>query len=277
LPSGAKLAWILLLGLLGLGAVWAQSHPQSPGTQPAAQQQPAAGAHDHNMPGMDMPGMNMPGMDMGTPGGSGRGMSSEQQAQAEAMHAMEPGHTMDMAHMRMTAMRVATPKDRERADQILTTLREAIEPYKDYRAALADGYRIFLPQMPQGEYHFTNYWNGFVESFTFDPRRPTSLLYKKTRDGWELTGAMYTAPRTATLDQLDERVPLSVASWHEHINLCMPRRTTPNANWKIFGLNGSITTENACTEAGGRFYPQIFGWMVHIYPFAAPDKIFAHH
>ena len=269
--SRVKLAWMILPGLLALAAAWAQVRPQSPETQRAQQAQPAPAAHDH-----DMNDMNMPGMNMGTPSGNDGSMNSQQEAQAEAMRAMEPGHTMDMVHMRMTSLRVPSAKDRQRADQILAVLREVIEPYKDYRAALADGYQIFLPQMPQHEYHFNNYWNGFVESFTFDPARPTSLLYKKTRDGWELTGAMYTAPRTATLEQLDQRVPLSLARWHEHLNLCMPRRAAGGANWKLFGLNGSITTEDACRDAGGRFYPQIFGWMVHIYPFAAPDKIFAH-
>lgn len=268
MSARVKFAWMILPGLLALTAAWAQVRPEP---QQPPQAPPAPAAHEHNMPDMDMPGMSM-----GRPAGSGRGINPQQQAEAEAMHAMEPGHSMDMAHMRMTPMRAATVQDRERADQILAVLREVIEPYKDYHVALADGYRIFLPQMPQQEYHFNNYWNGFVESFTFDPARPSSLLYKKTRDGWELTGAMYTAPRSATLDQLDQRVPLSVARWHEHVNLCMPQRTTANANWKIFGLNGSITTEDACREAGGRYYAQIFGWMVHIYPFAAPDKIFAH-
>jgi hypothetical protein len=260
---------MILPGLLALAAGWAQVRPrsQSQGTQAPAQPAPPA-AHDHDMP--DMPGMNM-----GTPSANGRDMNPQQEAQAEAMRAMEPGHTMDMAHMRMTSLRAASTNDRERADKILATLREVIEPYKDYRVALADGYQIFLPQMPQSEYHFNNYWNGFVESFTFDPARPTSLLYKKTRNGWELTGAMYTAPRSATLEQLDQRVPLSVARWHQHLNLCMPRRET-RTDWKLFGLNGSIATEQACSDAGGRFYPQIFGWMVHIYPFAAADKIFAH-
>ncbi len=264
---GRILSLLMVPSLLLLAAAWVQVHPQS---QPP-QQQPAPAAHDHNM--QDMPGMNM-----GAPPGGDRGMSTDQQAQAEAMHAMEPGATMDMAHMRMTQLRSANAQDRERADQLVSDLREIIEPFKDYRVALANGYQIFLPRMPQHEYHFNNYWNGFVESFTFDPARPTSLLYKKTSDGgWELTGAMYTAPRTATLEQLDERVPLSVARWHQHINMCIPRRSVgPRPNWKLFGLSGSITTEQACTDAGGRFYPQIFGWMVHVYPFAAPDKIFAH-
>jgi hypothetical protein len=262
-----KLAWLILPALLVLATAWGQTRAQP---QTTAKQADRPAAHDHDMPGMSMPGMNMPGMG-GTSANNG-----QQQAEAEAMHAMGPGHFMETAHMRMTPMRPANAQDRQRADQLLATLREVIEPYKDYRVALADGYRIFLPDVPQHEYHFNNYWNGFVESFTFDPTRPTSLLYKKTADGWELTGAMYTAPRTATLDQLNERVPLSVAHWHEHLNLCMPKRNTPKPDWKIFGLDGSISTESGCSEAGGRFYPQIFGWMVHVYPFAAPEKIFAH-
>lgn len=277
MPSRAKLLWMIVPGLLALAAGWAQvRQPAQPEQTPQTEQAPPApAAHDRDMPsGMNMPGM---GMGMGGRSGSGRSISTDQRAQAEAMHAMEPGATVDMAHMRMTQLRAANVQDRERADQLLAVLREVIEPYKDYRVALADGYRIFLPQMPQHEYHFNNYWNGFVESFTFDPARPTSLLYKKTHDGgWELTGAMYTAPKTATLKQLDERVPLSVARWHEHLNLCMPRRGVARPNWRLFGLSGSIVTEQACTDAGGRFYPQIFGWMVHVYPFAAPGKIFAH-
>ena len=262
-----KLSFLMLPGLLLLAAAWTQVRSQSP------TEQGQTPAHNHDMRDMDMPGMNT-----GPAARDDRGMSTDQQAQAEAMHAMQPGQSMDMAHMRMTPLRSASPGDRQRADQILATLREIIEPYKDYRVALADGYQIFMPRMPQHEYHFNNYWNGFVESFTFDPTRPTSLLYKKTRDGgWELTGAMYTAPRTTTLEQLDQRVPLSVARWHQHINMCMPRRAAgTQPNWRLFGLSGSITTEQACSDAGGRFYPQIFGWMVHVYPFAAPDKTFAH-
>jgi hypothetical protein len=260
---------MIVPGLLVLAAAWARPQTQRAQQTPPAPSAPAAQGHDmHDMPGMSMGAR---------PGREDRGLSTDQQAQAEAMHAMAPGATMDMAHMRMTQLRPASAQDRERADRLVAELRELIEPYKDYRVALEDGYRIFLPQMPQSEYHFNNYWNGFVESFTFDPARPTSLLYKKTREGgWELTGAMYTAPRTATLEQLDERVPLSVARWHQHLNMCMPRRGVTRPNWRLFGLNGSITTAAACTDAGGRFYPQIFGWMVHVYPFAAPDKVFVH-
>jgi hypothetical protein len=32
-------------------------------------------------------------------------------------------------------------------------------------------------------------------------------------------------------------------------------------------LHGSIVTKEACDAEGGKFLPQIFGWMVHVYPF----------
>ena len=83
-------------------------------------------------------------------------------------------------------------------------------------------------------------------------------------------------PRTDTLDQLNERVPLSMARWHAHINLCLPQRGgAAHMDLAKFGLSGSIATAQACMEAGGRFFPQIFGWMVHVYPFEPPNQIWA--
>src|ERR1700722_4408445 len=57
------------------------------------------------------------------------------------------GMHMD-AHMHMTDLRPANPGDQKRADDILAQLRPAIEKYKDYKVALADGYRIFGPKVP---------------------------------------------------------------------------------------------------------------------------------
>jgi len=86
-------------------------------------------------------------------------------------------------------------------------------------------------------------------------------------------------PRRSSEEQLNERVPLSVAMWHLHTNLCMPpREQRATADWAKFGLKGSIATEEACDAAGGKFYPSIFGWMVHVYPYEdSLDKIFAMH
>jgi len=212
----------------------------------------------------------MPGMDM----------DDAKANEAHAVNDMTRGH-MDAhsLHMRMTAMRPQSPEDLARANEIVAQLRSGIEKYKDYRVALNDGYKIFLPNLPLPEYHFTNYRNGFLEAFVFDPSRPTSLLYKKTSDGYELVGAMYTMPKRATEEQLNARVPLSVAMWHLHTNLCMPQKGQfQNADWKKFGLKGSIATEEACDDAGGRFSPVIFGWMVHVYPYEdSLGSVFAMH
>ena len=244
-----------------LAAIPGHRAPASPGQDALQSSSPQSQPMDHS---------KMSGMDM----------DDAKANEAHAVHDMTGGH-MDAhnLHMHMTAMRPQTPQDTARANEIVSQLRSGIEKYKDYHVALNDGYKIFLPNLAQPEYHFTNYWNGFLESFSFDPARPTSLLYKKTSGGYELVGAMYTMPKRATEEQLDARVPLSIAMWHLHTNLCMPQKgQLRNADWKKFGLKGSIVTQEACDAANGRFQPVIFGWMVHVYPYEdSLDKIFAMH
>ena len=196
-----------------------------------------------------------------------------------AIHDMEHMHHGNTAHMHMTASRPQTAEDQKRAEAMVAELRGGIDKYKDYHVALNEGFKIFLPNVKQDEYHFTNYKNGFLEALTFDPARPTSLLYKKTAGGYDLLGAMYTMPKWASEDQLNERVPLSMATWHLHTNLCIPPKGQRlAADYSKFGLRGSITTQEACDAAGGKFYPVIFGWMVHVYPYEdTTAKIFAMH
>lgn len=200
--------------------------------------------------------------------------------QHEGMTHEQPmsGHEHHSVHLRMTQARQTTPEDQQRAEEIVKTLRQTLEKYKDYRVAIGDGYQPFLPDLPLPEHHFTNYRLGAQAAFWFDPAKPTSLLYKRTADGWELVGAMYTAPRNAGEDQLDKRVPLSVARWHAHVNICLPQAGQgATADWTKFGPQGSIVTEDACQEAGGRWIPQLFGWMVHVYPWEkSPEKVWSH-
>jgi hypothetical protein len=173
-------------------------------------------------------------------------------------------------HMRMTAPRAARAGDEARAAAVAAEARRAIEKYRDYRAALRDGYEILLPHVPQKMYHFNNLSHYAEAERRFDAARPTSLLYEKEGDGYRLIGVMYTAPAGLTEDELDGRVPLSVAAWHQHVNVCLPPGD-PLRNLfgggPGFGLDGSISTEAGCRQAGGRFYPRLFGWMVHLYPY----------
>src|SRR2546430_6450625 len=56
-------------------------------------------------------------------------------------------------------------------------------------------------------------------------------------------------PKRSTEDQLNARVPLSVAMWHLHTNLCMPPKAQQhNADWTRFGLKGSISTDRKSTR-----------------------------
>lgn len=198
---------------------------------------------------------------------------------ASAMHAME-GHHMDMGpHMKMTALRDPKPGDKEKAQQVVEAARKVSEKYLDYKVALADGFKIFHPEFPQKQYHFTNYAYAFEAAWHFNPDHPTSLLYEKTGDEYKLIGVMYTERKTAREDELDSRIPLSIAQWHAHVNLCLPpadKRNEVAGSHPQFGLNGSIASKDACDAADGRFLPQVFGWMVHVYPFERkPENIWS--
>jgi hypothetical protein len=179
-------------------------------------------------------------------------------------------------HMYMTTLRPAKSGDRQKADALVAAAKLALAPYRDYHKALSDGYEIFLPNVPQSQYHFTKYTYGLEARSHFDPLKPTSLLYKKTgQDSYKLVGAMYTDRVDADEDELNERIPLSIARWHQHINFCKAPAVEKGAYFgpdAKFGLRGSITTEAACEAAGGEFHPHIFGWMVHVYPYEADPK-----
>lgn len=232
-------------------------------------------------PQSDMSNMNMSGHDMSSTTSTDShdmpGMGDD--GSAHAMHAME-GHHMDMgAHMKMTAVRPSKPGDQQKADEVVEAARRVAQKYVDYKVALGDGYKIFMPSIPQKMYHFTNYWYAFEASRRFNPDHPTSLLYERNGDDYKLIGVMYTAPKYATEDELDSRIPLSIAQWHAHVNLCAPPQDKRKEAWgpnAQFGLGGSISTKEACDAAGGRFIPQIFGWMVHVYPFEQkPEDIWS--
>jgi hypothetical protein len=204
----------------------------------------------------------------------------ELNATTEAMGGMHHHeHEHMAAHMHMTELRKAQAGDSAKAQQVVEQARPALEKYRDYRVALEEGFRIFLPNVPQTMYHFTNYQNAIGEAFRFDPTKPTSLLYEKHGDDYKLIGAMYTAPVRFREQQLDERIPLSMTQWHQHINLCKPpsgREIEAIRKEGKFGLNGSISTREACEAAGGTFMPHIFGWMVHMYPWEkTPEEIWS--
>src|SRR5258707_3023652 len=199
-----------------------------------------------------------------TPAGQGE-LNATTEAMGRGHHHEEHEHMA--AHMHMTELRKAQPGEAAKAQQVVDQARPALEKYRDYKVALDEGYRIFLPNVPQKMYHFTNYQYAIGEAFRFDPTKPTSLLYEKHGDDYKLIGAMYTAPVRFSEEQLNERIPLSMAQWHQHVNMCKPpkgREIEMLGKQPRVGLNGSIATEQECDTAGGTFIAHVFGWIVHV-------------
>jgi hypothetical protein len=157
-------------------------------------------------------------------------------------------------------------------------MRTALAKYRDVHVAESDGFRQFLPGLKQSIYHFTNNRWALEAMFAFNAAKPTSLLYRREPDGkFVLLGVMYTAPARASLAELERRIPLGVARWHEHVNWCVPpagqrerwRETRDGA--PVFGPQSPIASAVACTAVGARFLPRIFGWMVHVMAFESDD------
>ncbi len=170
-------------------------------------------------------------------------------------------------HMKMTPYQPIATSDITRMNAIVQNAHVCFDKYQDYHLALQDGYQIFAPNIPQDIYHFANV-QSFVEAqTTFDLAHPSALLYKKVADGYQFVGVMYSAPAYVTAEQLNQRIPLSIAPWHLHVNFCLPagdtEQTLFNAN-SLFGLTGTISTQAQCSKVGGTFYSSMYGWMVHI-------------
>ena len=156
---------------------------------------------------------------------AGMPMDTTDRRVSAAVDGAMSGHLEADPHMRMSPGRPPSAADAARAAQLAVQLRDAIAKYRDVHVAEAEGYVIFMPGIPQPVYHFTNRRYGWEAGFRFDPAKPTSLIYKRTASGgYELLGAMYTAAALASEDELDRRVPLSVAHWHQHVNWCVPQR-----------------------------------------------------
>lgn len=205
-------------------------------------------------------------------------MTEEHHHEQGATEAMTETRQHMGPHMKWTTPRPLTGDDEARAAGIVQVLREALVKYQDYRVAIKDGFEPFHPEVEQPHYHFTSKWRGFKAAFRFNPAEPTSLLYKKSANGYELKGAMYTAPKGMSEERLNKRVPLSIGQWHAHVNLCFPRnRITAATDWTRFGFKGAIATKEECEAAGGKFYSQVFGWMLHVYPFEErSERVWTH-
>jgi hypothetical protein len=180
-------------------------------------------------------------------------------------------HLTEGPHIQVVRGGESTEAERQQVAAIRTAARAAFEKYQDYQTALADGYQPFAAEVPQDVYHFINPRLAMSNHGSADPLKPSALLYRKVGDGWEWYGVMYSAPFGTDPEKLDAIYPRSLGEWHAHVNICLP----PNAgswfnnleaavNDPKFGFEGSIATRAECEAEGGRFYPDVLGWMVHV-------------
>ncbi|MEO8619483.1 MAG: hypothetical protein ABI625_00380 [bacterium] len=183
------------------------------------------------------------------------------------------------SHMRMAERRAATAADAVRAAGIVAESRTALARFTDVAVAEKEGYVKFLPWLEEQDmYHYNNIQNVFATMSAFDVTKPSSLLYRKEKGQLILVGAMYTAMPGSTPDQLDARLPLGIAHWHEHVNFCGPkadsvRAAAAKADGASVARWLAITSREDCTAAGGVFVPRLFGWMAHVYMFGGDDAL----
>ena len=176
-------------------------------------------------------------------------------------------------HIKFTALRPPTPECLKRGQELIDTLRKSVDKYRyDKAAAETAGYVGYYTERDLPMYHFANKWRAAKELVRFDPSQPTALLYTKTNGRYELLGVMYYAPGRYLEDQLDQRIPLCLIRWHRQVNICLPPSGAEASDDPRFDSDGTIATESACEHAGGKWYPEIHGWMAEIYPFEQDPK-----
>ena len=81
---------------------------------------------------------------------------------------------------------------------------------------------------------------------------------------------MFTDCVDAPEDELNERIPLSAVRWHQHMNFCAApadKVKEYHGDKPKFRDVGSIHTKEACEAEGETFFPVMFNWVIHVFPY----------
>src|ERR1700761_725241 len=116
---------------------------------------------------------NMPGMARMSTDGAGH--ACDDMSSMGGMSVMGESMAAMANHMCITPLRPKQPGDEEKVRAMVAQIKEAIDKYKDYKKALADGYVIANPKVVQPQYHFNNDANVRLADTMFDPTKPSSL------------------------------------------------------------------------------------------------------
>jgi len=189
------------------------------------------------------------------------------------MSGMPMGGDMSMGpHMTLTALRPPQDGDRQRADAIRRDAARDADQIRGLSSRRSRRFQALLAEHPAAalSFHELGQWFGGPRAIRSHASYVAAV--RERRAAAINSSAPCTPPRAMrTPDQLNARIPLSIAHWHQHVNMCWGPAGTPASDYfgpnARFGLQGSIATPSACDSAGGRFQPVLFNWMVHVYPF----------
>ncbi len=131
--------------------------------------------------------------------------------------------------------RLPTQQEWGAANELYRQTKRAIEPYQDWHAAWAAGYRPGGSQTLPST-HWMN--QRYVDAgYVMDPQHPQGLVYANTKHGPVLLGAMFQMQRIGEFGP-DPGGP--VTAWHQHQNICF----TP------FGFEFSLLTPTSTCPLG---------------------------
>lgn len=105
-----------------------------------------------------------------------------------------------------------TYSDSLNRDELIHVIREATNPFHDYRKAQAAGYKPMGPNMPNMGTHWIN--TSLAVNRVLDFEKPSTLTYLNIDGRWKLTGVAYTYPIKP--GEQAPGLPLQEMKWHIH-------------------------------------------------------------
>ncbi len=144
----------------------------------------------------------------------------------------------------------ALPEKDFHLSKLIADIRVATQRYQDMERAKADGYAQISGNVPLEGYHFHR--PGIAG---FDYTQPSTLLYIRTNEKWQLVGLEYALP-----GQRPAETPFPGVAWERHLARCR------YADWQEF----PAPSRDRCPQAHpdtkspvAAWYPDL--WVLHLW------------
>ncbi|MBI2455703.1 MAG: hypothetical protein HYV46_06160 [candidate division NC10 bacterium] len=134
--------------------------------------------------------------------------------------------------------------------KLIADIRMATRRYLDVEQARVDGYTQISGNVPLEGYHFHNPAIG-----QFDSARPSTLLYARTDEQWQLVGLEYAVPGERPAES-----PFPGVAWERHLAMCR------YGDWREFPARAADACPRSHPETKSPFtawYPDL--WVIHLW------------